>query len=86
LTASSITTPRPIRWSMIRGGTLPLRKPGTFTWFAIVRYAGFQLGFELVEGHSMVSFTRVGLRSRRRSSQRGFSCGRGWWECTARRR
>ena len=29
------TAPRPKRWSMTRGGTLPLRKPGTATWFAI---------------------------------------------------
>src|SRR5439155_18417628 len=36
---SSSTCSRPIRASMIFFGTLPLRKPGIFTWPATFRYA-----------------------------------------------
>src|SRR4051812_2584653 len=47
---------------MTRGGTLPLRKPGTATWFAIDLYAASRLGLSSSYGTSTVSFTRVGLR------------------------
>ena len=53
--------PRPNRWSITIGGTLPLRKPGMFTDFAISRYALSRLGLRSSNDTSTVSLTRVGL-------------------------
>ena len=61
LTASCTTAPRPTRWSMIRLGTLPLRKPGICTWAPIVLYAWSSIGFSSANGTSTTSLTRVGL-------------------------
>ena len=62
LTASSMTAPRPTRWSMIGAGTLPLRKPGIVTCCAIFRYAASRLGLSSSKGTSTVSLTRVGFK------------------------
>src|SRR5581483_5294133 len=62
LIASSSTAPRPMRWSMTRGGTLPFRKPGTVTCSAILLYAVSRLGSSSAKGTSTVSRTRVGSR------------------------
>src|SRR6187401_3456795 len=56
-----MTTPRPNRWSMTIGGTLPRRKPGMFTERAISAYALSMLGLRSVNGTSTVILTRVGL-------------------------
>ena len=61
MTASCTTAPRPTRWSMIRLGTLPLRKPGICTWAPIVLYAWSSIGFSSANGTSTTSLTRVGL-------------------------
>ena len=61
-TASLSTAPRPTRWSMTAAGTLPRRKPGTLTCWAISRYAFLRLGSSSTNGTSMASRTRVGLR------------------------
>src|SRR6266568_3826881 len=45
---------------MTRGGTLPLRKPGTVTCSAILWYAVSRLGLSSAKGTSTVSRTRVG--------------------------
>src|SRR5687768_10045969 len=47
---------------MMRLGTLPLRKPGTWIWLPMVLYAASRLGLSSSYGTSTVSFTRVGLR------------------------
>src|SRR3954451_6802059 len=47
---------------MTADGTLPRRKPGTWTCAAISRYAFCRLGLSSSNGTSMASFTRVGLR------------------------
>src|SRR5665647_1808707 len=62
LTASCSTAPRPTRWSMIRAGILPARKPGTLICEPIVLYAASRLGLSSSKGTSTVSLTRVGLR------------------------
>ena len=62
MTASCSTAPRPTRWSMMRAGTLPLRKPGTWICEPMVLYAASRLGFSSSNGTSTVSLTRVGLR------------------------
>src|SRR5215212_210096 len=56
-----MTTPRPNRWSMTIGGTLPFRKPGMFTCLAMAAYALSMLGLKSANGTSTVIFTRVGL-------------------------
>src|SRR5215212_2009068 len=56
-----MTTPRPNRWSMTIGGTLPFRKPGMFTDLAMAAYALSMLGLKSANGTSTVIFTRVGL-------------------------
>src|SRR6476646_8017875 len=56
-----MTTPRPNRWSITIGGTLPRREPGMLTVFAISAYALSRLGFRSANGTSTVIFTRVGL-------------------------
>ena len=45
-----------------RGGTLPLRKPGTLICLAIFWYAASRLGLSSSKGTSTVSLARVGLR------------------------
>src|SRR3954468_4665298 len=60
--ASSSTAPRPNRWSMMRAGILPLRKPGTVTCWLIFLYAASRLGLSSSKGTSTVSRTRVGFR------------------------
>src|SRR3954447_21583998 len=57
-----MTAPRPTRWSMMRGGTCPLRKPGTVTFLLMDAYAASRLGLSSSNGTSTVSFTRVGFR------------------------
>src|SRR6476661_2880686 len=47
---------------MIREGTLPLRKPGTWIWEPMVAYAASRLGLSSSNGTSTVSLTRVGFR------------------------
>ncbi len=44
------------------GGTLPLRKPGTVTCWAIFLYAASRLGLSSSKGTSTVSLTRVGFK------------------------
>ena len=61
-TASLRTVPRPTRWSITAVGTLPRRKPGTWTCEPISRYAFLRLGSSSTNGTSMASRTRVGLR------------------------
>ena len=53
--------PRPNRWSITIGGTLPRRNPGMFTCLAISRYALSMLGLSSANGTSTVILTRVGL-------------------------
>src|SRR5436190_22901967 len=65
-----------MRWSMIRGGTFPLRKPGTVTWLPMVLYALSRLGFSSSNDTSTVSFTRVGLRVSTALFTTGYSCKR----------
>ena len=52
LTASWTTAPRPTRWSMIRLGTWPLRKPGTWICPAMVLYAASRSGLSSSKGTS----------------------------------
>src|SRR6476469_5076394 len=54
-------TPRPNRWSITTGGTLPRRNPGMFTDFATSAYALSMLGLRSANGTSTVILTRVGL-------------------------
>ena len=61
-TASSSTAARPTRWSMIRAGALPGRKPGTRTCLAMLAYALSRLGLSSSKGTSTASRTLVGLR------------------------
>src|SRR5690349_10735801 len=61
-TASSRTAARPTRWSMIRAGALPGRKPGTRTCLAMFAYALSRLGLSSSKGTSTASRTLVGLR------------------------
>ena len=61
LTTCSSTTPRPRRASMMRAGTLPLRKPGTLTCWAIFLYARSKSGFSSSKGTSTLIRTLVGL-------------------------
>src|ERR1700712_811305 len=56
-----MTTPRPKRWSITIGGTLPLRKPGTLIERAMSAYALSMLGLRSAKGTSTVILTRVGL-------------------------
>ena len=49
--ASSMTASRPTRWRTSCGGTLPLRKPGSFISLAKLRAAAWQPLVELVGGH-----------------------------------
>ena len=53
--------PRPKRWSITIGGTLPRRKPGMFTCLAMSRYALSMLGLSSVKGTSTVILTRLGV-------------------------
>src|SRR3954453_13959571 len=46
---------------MTGGGTLPLRKPGMFTCFAMRWYAASRLGLSSSNSTSTVSFARVGF-------------------------
>src|SRR5215204_6480600 len=62
LRVSSSTAARPTRWSIRRGGTLPLRKPGIVTCWAIALYALSRLGLSSSKGTSTESRTRVALR------------------------
>src|SRR4029450_12982276 len=54
-------TPRPKRWSITTGGTLPRRNPGMFTDLATSAYALSMLGLRSANGTSTVILTRVGL-------------------------
>src|SRR5688500_3784380 len=54
-------TPRPKRWSITKGGTLPRRNPGMFTDLATSAYALSILGLRSANGTSTVILTRVGL-------------------------
>src|SRR5438128_898064 len=56
-----MTTPRPNRWSMTIGGTLPRRKTGTLIVRAMSAYALSMLGLRSLNGTSTVILTRVGL-------------------------
>ena len=46
---------------MMRAGTLPWRKPGTLTCWAIFLYARSKSGFSSSKGTSTLIRTRVGL-------------------------
>src|SRR3954452_4480855 len=72
-----MTAPRPTRWSMMRGGTWPLRKPGTVTCLLMDAYAASRLGLSSSNGTSTVSFTRVGLRVSTALFTAVLSCGVG---------
>src|SRR3954454_4463015 len=56
-----MTPPRPKRWSITIGGTLPRRKPGTLIERAMSAYALSMLGLRSAKGTSTVILTRVGL-------------------------
>ena len=60
--ASSSTGPRPTRWSITCGGTLPLRNPGTVICEAMLWYAASRLGLSSSNGTSTMSLTLVGLK------------------------
>src|SRR6187200_2265247 len=53
--------PRPKRWSITMGGTLPRLNPGMLTDFATSAYALSILGLRSANGTSTVILTRVGL-------------------------
>src|SRR4029450_1080128 len=61
---------------MIRDGTLPLRKPGTWICCPMVLYAASRLGFSSSYGTSTVILTRVGLTVSRALFTTGLRAGR----------
>src|SRR3546814_8804556 len=60
-TACCSTSARPTRWSMMGGGTLPLRNPGMLTCSAMCSYAWAIEDFRSSGVTAMLSLTRVGL-------------------------